>query len=314
VPASVVLPSALRAAGGRLWWSTGDCSAGWLAVGLGRTHTLAGRYCHVWPARNGFNVVLADDSRVDDLDGGGLRIVAPGGREAPLAHTPGLITGDLAWSPDGAVVGACVSTRTGRPVLDLLYPYSRREIPGACQPAWTGAGHLVTTRPWPPRLVVAGRVVLSPKEAAALLPGTSVLARRVVNAVAAAGNRIAVGLTEFNPQPSILFTSMLVVLSSDGKVVFRRRLGPHVPETVGLAPDGTAVWYTNAGDGTARLLRIRDGRRVSLIMAHRYTWSPDGRYLAAATDSGVLVSTWPGGRYVTAIPIAARDLSWSGGA
>jgi len=240
-------------------------------------------------------------------------MVKSGGGRAIVAHTPGVITGDLAGSPDGAVVAACVSTRKG-PVLDLLYSDRPQEIPGACQPAWTGAGYLVTALPWPPRVVVARRTVLSPEQAAALLPGRWSIARRVVSAVAAAGDRIAVALIEFNPDRRHLIASTIVVLSTGGDVLFRRSLGPRVPSAVGLAPDGTAVWYVDAADGTANLMGIPDGKPIPPIAARQYAWSPDGRYLATATDAGIEVSTWPGGRFVANIPIAAADLSWSAGA
>ena len=309
VPAEIDLPNELRRVGGVLWWSTTDCRVGWLALSTGRTHALAGHHCHVWPAPSGYRAALSSD-QPGNGPSRGLIMVRPDGTEARVAHTPGLVTGDLAWSPDGAVVGACVTTPRG-PVLDLLYSDGPQEIRGACQSAWTDAGYLVAAQPAPPRVLVARRTVLSPEQAGALLPQLPAGTRRVVSAVAASGDRIAVALIAFDGDRADPIASVIVVLSTERQIVFRAPLGLQVPTRVGLAPGGTAVWYQDAVSGTATLLRIADGRQLRSIGARRYTWSPDGRYLAATTAKGVLVSTWPDGRYVATIPVEAADLGWT---
>jgi len=306
----LVLPTPLRQEGGLLWWSTQDCTAGWFALGIGRVYSVPGRHCRVWPAPNGYRTLLSSGRGSDLLQIDSLVSVKQDGSQVAVPHTAGLITGDLAWSPDGAVVAGCVRGAKG-PVLDLLYPDGPQETPGACLPAWTGAGYLVTTVPSPPEVRVGRHVVLSQEQAAALLPSAPKPARLVLSAVSAAGDRIAVALIALDPTLAKPLASTIAVLSADGRVVFRLSLGRELPSRIGLSHDGSAIWYLDATDGLAELIRIKDDTRLPQIGAHLYAWSPDGRYLATATDHGLLITKWPGGWYVATLPIAASDLSWS---
>lgn len=313
LPRFVLLPSELRREGGVLWLVSPSCQAGWIDVGLGRTAELPGRHCRLWPAPTGDRAILVTARRAAALAGRGLiEVRRSGGAERLVRHTPGFLGAELAWSPDGAVAAACFGGERG-PVLDLLYADRARALRGLCAPAFTGSGRLAAAVPSPPRVVVGGRLVLSPAQAASLLRGAPARAATVVSALAAGGGRIAVGLTAVTRRSYVPATAALAVLSGGGRLLLALPLGRALPSAIGLAPDGTALWYLNALDGTAHLVGLPAGRALPAPAARRYAWSPSGRYLAAATDDGLLVRAWPSGQQVARLPLAVSDLGWSAG-
>jgi hypothetical protein len=310
LPQFVPLPAELRQEGGVLWVASTSCRVGWIAVGLGWTHELSGQHCRIWPSPTGARAVVVTTRRAAALAGRGLLSVRrAGGPEQLVRHTPGFVAADLAWSPDGAVAAACFGTQHG-PVVDLLYANRVQTLPGVCTPAFTGSGVLVAAVPSPPRVLVGDRTVLSPAQADALLAAVPAGAKPAVSAVATSGDRIAVTLTAVTPKTYVPVAAALVVVSAGGEQLFSMRLGPQLPSAVGVAPNGSAVWYLNAVDGAAHLVGVRSGP-IEEPRGHRYAWSPSGRYLATATGDGVVISEWPDGRRVAALPIAVSDLGWT---
>jgi hypothetical protein len=59
------------------------------------------------------------------------------------------------------------------------------------------------------------------------------------------------------------------------------------------------------------LVRLPGGRQIEPFGARWFSWSPDGRYLAAATRDGIALSRWPGGEEVAVLPVEASDVTWT---
>src|SRR5919197_488525 len=69
-----------------------------------------------------------------------------------------------------------------------------------------------------------------------------------------------------------------------------------------------ALWYWDSLRDQAIALSIPDGHRVGPRDADWLAWSPDGHFVAAATRSGLAVSTWPGGERMALFPLLAHDV------
>ena len=102
------------------------------------------------------------------------------------------------------------------------------------------------------------------------------------------------------------------MLTERGSIEFVTSLiGHSLPNDAGLAPDGKALWYIDSVSGRAVLIDLPSGRVRAPLDARSFAWSPGGRYLAAATDRGIVVSSWPQGAHVATIPVVANTLSWT---
>jgi hypothetical protein len=107
---------------------------------------------------------------------------------------------------------------------------------------------------------------------------------------------------------------MLAVLRPDGQVVERVPLptGATAAE-VGVAPDGSAAWWYDANARVARVLVLDDAARplapAAPPSARWYAWSPDGRFIAAATGRGIVVAE--GSRSGLLPGVVVHDLAWS---
>jgi hypothetical protein len=107
--------------------------------------------------------------------------------------------------------------------------------------------------------------------------------------------------------------SALAVLDGAGRVVFEARLFPRdtIPATLGISPDGDALWYRDAANDRSVVVSVPGARRLSFFRARWFAWSPGGRYLAAARTGRIVLSRWPGGAPAGTIPIDASDLAWT---
>jgi hypothetical protein len=101
-------------------------------------------------------------------------------------------------------------------------------------------------------------------------------------------------------------------MTTAGEIEFSALLPPdRLPTAIGLAPDGSAFWYFDAARSTAVLVRLPGGQRPEPFDAHWLSWSPDGRYLAAATGRGIVLSRWPDGEEIAVLPVQALDVTWT---
>ena len=105
----------------------------------------------------------------------------------------------------------------------------------------------------------------------------------------------------------------IALVSDRGGVEFAAGLPPRTfPVALGIAPDGEAIWYFDGSTGRAVVLRVGGGGRFFPAASARWvSWSPSGRFLAAATDAGILLLEWPSGRELAQLPVEARDVTWT---
>ena len=313
LPRILPLPAELRDEGGVVWWSSTDCRAGGLTLSSGAVTRIAGEYCRIWPAPKGDAAFAVTARRAAALEGRGLAYVSLDGDRRVVFHTSGFIGSEVAWSPDGAQAAVCIGTRDGT-VVDVYraVPGGRDGIPQACTPAWLGDGRLAVSSAGPVSIEVGGRLVLGPDEARELLPSIGKGERRAVSALGASGDRLVVALVAASDVRLLPSSAAVAVIGGDGQIEFAARLPRDVlPAAIGLAPDGSAFWYYEAGEARAVIVSIPGGRRVPVFDARWVAWSPDGSHIATATDEEIVLRRWPDGREVAVIPVVAADVSWT---
>lgn len=315
LPRILPLPAELRDEGGVVWWASTDCKAAALTLSSGAVTRLGGEDCRIWPSPAGTAALAVKARRSAALEGRGLSLVTLGGERRDVLHSPGFIGSEVAWSSDGTRAALCVGTRDGT-VVDAYrtVPGERDRVAGACVPAWLGDGRLAVSYAGPVSIEVAGRSVFGPDEARALLPSVGRHERRAISALAASGDRLVVGLVVTSDVRLLPSSAAVAVLGPDGRIEFSARLREDVlPTAVGLAPDGSALWYHDAGQGRAVIVSIPGGRRVPIFDARWVAWSPDGSQLATATEDGIALRRWPDGQELARIPVDAADVSWTRG-
>ena len=314
LPSILPLPGELREEGGVLWWSDAQCRAGSLELASGVVASFPAAHCRLWPAPDGSVAVALSARRSDALEGRGLVLARDrrGEDEVVLGHSPGFLGSELSWNPFGSTFAVCFETRRGA-VVDVIAPgQTIGTLEGACSPAWLSDGRLAVARSRPLSIEVDRRVVLDRTQAAELLPSIPRGATRAVSALGAGDGRVVAGLVAVSGKRLLPYTASLVVLTDSGEIEFTAQLSPDtLPAAVGLSPDGQALWYFDAGERTAAIIAVPGGSRLLPFGARWLAWSPDGRYLAAATGEGIVISSWPDGDRVAEVPVVANDVSWS---
>lgn len=298
----------LGQAPGRLWWSVNrSCE-----LGVMRLETLAlrrpsGEHCRVWPSPSGRLAVATLGDPAFLLVDRRLSVLRPGGPSLPdVQHPVGYLNAPVAWSPDEQTLAICLRTAGGLAVARVrLSPRHLSLVAGRCDPSWLADGRLVTDDG--PHVLVAGRAVA---DARRLLGRPDA----VVTATATGGGRIVAALAAGQRTGVVAGPGQLVVLRSGGRVVERVPLptGATAAE-VGVAPDGSAAWWYDAATRVARVLVLDDAARplasAAPPSARWYAWSPDGRFIAAATGRGIVVAE---GRRSALLPgVVVHDLAWS---
>lgn len=315
-PSLIPLPGELRQEGGRLWWSSNACRIGWLDLASGAVTRLTREHCRIWPAPDGRSAVAVSTRRADALAGHGLVLidaVAPQPTEAVFEHARGFVASEVAWRADGSAFAVCFGTRDGT-VVDVIEPgRGQDELAGMCFPGFLADGRLALARVSPVAVVVDGVTVIAPERAAQLLPDVPNGERRAVSAVGVGGVGLAVGLVAVSDTRLLPSSAAIAVLDPAGGVVFRGGLYPSdtLPAVLGLAPDGSALWYLDTGNGRAVVVSIPGGRRLTFFTARWFAWSPDGRFLAVARSDDVALLSWPDGREIATIPVNAASISWT---
>ena len=232
-----------------------------------------------------------------------------------LEHAPGRPLAAISWAPDGKDLSVCIETGEGALVetiaMAIVLEGTDDEQGEACLSTWLSDGSLAVARTGTAAVEIGGEVAVGPSALAALLPSGAPGA--TVTALGAGGPGLALGVIGTGGRDEE--PAAIAVFTETGSPVYQARLpGGALPVAIGLAPDGTALWYQTAlrGKGT-RLIAIPGGRRLVPFGARWFAWSPSGRYLAAATAEGVEVSTWPDGERVGIVPVNALTLTWTGG-
>jgi hypothetical protein len=322
LPEIIPLPGELRQAGGLLWWAGGECEARVLELSSGAVTGVSGRRCRIWPQPHGASaaVPVSEGEAGADPSLAGLAILdypAPEGERvlggsAELRHSPGFVASEVVWAPRGERVAVCVVGDEG-PVVDVLRADGARSssIENACFPAFLADGRLAVVR-GSASIELGGQPLVGEATAEALLPSVSEQARRLVTSLGSGRGRVVAGYAAIDPSQGVPTSAAVAVLEPDGTIEFSAHLRPDaLPAATGLAPDGSAVWYYDATSGVAVVLEIPGGRRLQPFRARWLSWSPDGDYLAAATDDGIGVYTWPDERQVAEINTRADILTWT---
>jgi hypothetical protein len=315
----VPLPGDVRQAGGLLWWVDENCDAAALHVASGAVARLPGRRCRLWPSPTGERAVATAPRRSDAFEGRGLvvfdyaRGAARLGDGTVLEHTPGVLAGELAWSPDGSQLAACFDTDAGT-VVDVfdLEAGTRSTRDGECFPGWLADGRPAGAR-GAVGVHVADRDVLGPDAATVFLPGVEPGSRRVVSALAGGDGVVALALVAVAPDRLWPTSASVTVLFPEGRLRFSAGLRADVlPAAVGLSPAGDAVWYFNAASGVAHVLAVPGGRRLlPPFDARAVAWQPAGGFVAVARKTSIVLARWPQEYEVARVRVRAQGLAWT---
>jgi hypothetical protein len=320
LPAIVPLAGELREEGGVLWWSDERCQAKALDLASGGVVSLPGEHCRIWPSPGGNRVVATAASRSDALDGRGLVLfgypAAEGermlGEGTVIQHSPGVIASELVWAADERTVHVCVATRDGI-VTDVVDADGGgvAALPDQCFPAMLDDGRLATVL-GPLTVAVDGEPLLGRGDARALLPSVPRRAERVVSALGAGGDELVAGLAAVVKGRLLPTSAALAVVTRDGDIRFSAFLPEDVlPATAGLSPRGDALWYFDAGDGSAHVIQVPGGRELPPYGSRWVAWSPDGDYVALARGRSIVILRWPDGTEVERIPVAGNVVYWT---
>jgi hypothetical protein len=319
LPAILPLGGDLRREGGVLWWSDERCRAEAVEVSSGTVTSLPGEHCRIWPSPSGSAVVATAASRSDSLDGRGLVLFGYPGADASrvlpsgsvVEHEPGVIASEVAWATDERTMHVCVATREGTVVDTIALDGASHVRADECFPAILEDGRLATVV-GPLGVTVGDRRLLGREEARTFLPSTGNGGRRVVTAVGGGDGELVVGLAAVSDTRLLPFTASVAVLAEEGGDPFFALLQPGtLPAAVGLAPRGDALWFFDAGTGTAAIRDIPGGRQLPPLGARWLAWSPSGDFLAAATERSIRIYTWPDAVEVERIPVAAAVVAWT---
>ena len=313
LPSIVPLPGPLREEGGILWWSTTSCRVASVDVSSGSVLEVAGEHCRTWPSPAGDMAVAVASQRSEALSGRGLVLLeARGDEESVVRHSPGILGSEIAWRPDGAAFASCFGTRDGNTV-DVITPGGDMSgLADRCFPAWLSDGRLATAAGPPRSISIDGQPLAAGAGLAGLVPRPGKSERVSVSALAGGRGALAVAISTVSPTRLLPSAAAIALVSEAGEVEFAAGLPPRTfPVAVGISPDGGAVWYFDASNGRAVVLRIPGGGRFRVFDARWVSWSPSGRFLAAATDAGIVLVEWPSGRELAVLPVEARDVTWT---
>jgi hypothetical protein len=240
-----------------------------------------------------------------------------------LADAPG-----AAWSSDGQALARCVGRSIEVEIVAQRFPAGRHM---GCAPAWRPGGELTFARgaaiyghrprcsgPGCERVIVSERAL---RAAASQHPNLRDAAGPLRVSVRELGwltrSRVAVHLVA-RPARGLVPEAVLAVFEG------ARLVGAHVffrdrSALVEASPDGRLIALDPAE--VLRANGVELPLPTALNLARAFAWSPDGRFLAAATRASIFVvnardlervpSTRVEAR-VYRLPIAARDLAWIG--
>ena len=301
------MPAELRRVGGLLWWSGRDCQAGSLSLASGAVRMFSGMHCRLWPSPDGRRALaLSGDPAFLFVERSLAVLSTTGRRVGTIRHPSGYLAAPPAWSPDGSSIALCV-VRDDGPAVIVAHGGERHTIRRACYPSWSGQGRLVVAGSRARTVRVGSRTVLAAKTIRRLLESRSA----GVRALAARGRSVLASIvapSDYAYEPNA--AALALVGPGQAPTTISLPSG-RSPVAVSLVPDEHALWYWDSLRDQAIALSIPDGHRVGPRDADWLAWSPDGHFVAAATRSGLAVSTWPGGERMALFPLLAHDVVWT---
>ena len=233
----------------------------------------------------------------------GEHVPAPAVFRLPFGRLPG------AWRDDGRAFAFCFTTPQG-PVVRVVRRGGWRTIADACHPAWLG-NRLVVARLDPAAVAVGGTRIVGGRALARLLPGRPPPASVSVRSLGAGGGRIVVGLAAGPRRVEAPQAAAVAVLSRAGSLESRRGLPRgSLPAAVGLVATGRRFWYFDATRREAHSFSVTGQWPLPLRGAGWLAWSPDARYVAAATGRGLVLADRRG-EEVALLPVRAQEVAWT---
>jgi hypothetical protein len=300
----------LRSAKGSLWWVDTHCRIGRVLLAERRIVRGPGNHCGLYPSPDG-RTVLATQTDPDPPSPPG-RVVVLDASLNVRATTPiraDAVYPPMTWSPGGAFATICTLGSHGREtVLVDEGGITRLSLGGVCRPAYLTTDALATTDG---QNVFIGETTLQiqPELAASI---HSPAGGYSVEALAGQRDTLLISVARLEGS---------LVGAPGAVLVFDRRSGATTPVAVrrggyakelGIAPDGGTFWYRGGGTDDATL--VSNGgvvpRSVPRV-ARSYSWSPDGKLLAAAVDTGIEIYDLSSGGHVTIGGLDASRLSWT---
>jgi hypothetical protein len=316
-PPAYVRPEVLRAAGGRLWWSDQNCEAGQFDLDSSLHFTpVDGQHCRIWPTPSGGQALatsgppsqLVVTHYLDVIDGETARFV---GR---VHHPAGYLNSNVSWDAEGRRAAYCVRTAGGDRVAIShagLREIDRPHIPG-CDPVWSSDGKLLVARGG--RVYENGRPLPRPHESGGPVRDNDRFSQ--ITAMASAGNYLAVAMAKNGglgqPAPPYVVS---VLDRSTGEWMFARPGESGPLSAVGIAPDGSGVWYFDSLSRAVSLTQIANGPtlspRIPTSGVRAYAWSPDGTAVAVALSDRVVVIPLDGSPTGIINNVSVHDLVWT---
>jgi hypothetical protein len=264
--------------------------------------------CGLWAAPHGpfAAVTRSRESGSTDL------WLARLGNPPELIRRLGRITGDPTWSADGSELAWCEGG--GSTVVVGVESGGTRSVHG-CRPVLTPGGLL--TRPDQPlasTLLLDGRRALDAAELAQAFHGSGPV--DVLGFDQRADGLVAVAVVSFGgtlPEAKLglwrhralvgTIAFPLFVIPGDGGVLGER---------VRFAPSGTEVAIGFAGASFELTVAEVGSSRLTLepSRTRAWTWSPDGVWLARASEGAIRVAGPERSETVYVLPVDARALAW----
>jgi hypothetical protein len=292
----------MRQAGGVMWWVGRGCVLERVTMSTLAVKDSGARACRAWPSPDG-SVVLAQGrarAHVVALSGSSMRQLQP-------TTVSGRVEG-VTWSADSQYAAVCTSgRRDGIRVQLLAAPFRRSATVGYhCTTAFTPTG-MTLTSDGHAVYENGGRLRLgSTLDTAAGRPRHGY----AVTALTATSSLLAVAVAPVDPtDPNSLFAIVVLNRETGNSSIFRTTLPVY---RLAVAPDGSAFWFEQ---GTNRdvLESLRPGGVPAGTppIAHSYTWSPGGRYLAVSLHDQVKVFDRRTGATGSLPALDPRSLTWT---
>ena len=315
-PPAYVRPAVLQDAGGRLWWSDQNCEAAEFDLDFSlRVTPVDGQHCRIWPTPSGQRALatsgppsqLVVTHYMDVIYGETARWV---GR---VHHPAGYLNSNVSWDAGGGVAAYCVRTADGDRVAVThagLREVDHPHIVG-CDPVWSGRKLLVARGG---RVYENGRPLPRPHESGGPVHDHDRFTK--ITSMASVGHYLALGMAEKGGLGQPVPPYVVAVLDrSTGGWMFVRPGESGPLSAVGIAPDGSGVWYFDSLSRTVSLTQIANGPtlspRIPTSGVRAYAWSPDGSAVAVALSDRIVVIPLDGSPTGIINNVSVHDLVWT---
>ena len=312
VPAAGALPGALVLA------EPGSCRLRTLDLGtvvVGEAGPETG--CELWASpADGRAVVTTAPASSNPQNPRPLALVRLGERPETEDGDLGQALGAVAWSRDGSRVAWCGPDH--ETVVLEIESRSERRVPG-CSPAFADDGNVLTipANPLDARLLREGETLLTEDDLVRGIEPATTAPIQVAAFAVAPGGRLAVSVLVFEALGSVIYLELwnegMLEASFRVPTVYgtgSSRLGQHLA----FSPDGNelAVGF-RAGPGDISILDLRlSDVTMNRVDQRGFAWSPDGVWLAIATEGEVDVYGDTRDEPIYTLPLSTASLGWAG--